>query len=155
ENDIQAYQVITSRALESSHADNVDEALRLLLPGDTISQVVRTDALGSNLSQVNLQALGVNQTLILVDGARMPSLPSQVQYVGLAQPGLNGIPIMAIDRIESLTGTAGGIYGPGAMGGVVNVVLKRDYTGAEFAVTGGISDRGDAMRERLDGRIGF
>ncbi len=41
------------------------------------------------------------------------------------------------------------------MGGVVNVILRRDYRGADFTLTSGISDRGDAARARLEARIGF
>ncbi len=43
----------------------------------------------------------------------------------------------------------------GAIGGVVNVILRRDYRGADLFLTSGISDRGDAGRMRLEGRIGF
>jgi outer membrane receptor protein involved in Fe transport len=71
------------------------------------------------------------------------------------QPDLNGVPLSAIERIETLTGTAGGIYGPSALGGVVNVVLRRDYRGADLHVTSGITSRGDAEYLRVEGRIGF
>ncbi len=90
---------------------------------------------------------------MLIDGRRLPSIP------GLAtdfdQSDLNGVPMGAIERIEVLTSTAGGIYGQNATGGVVNVVLKRDYRGAQLNVVSGISSRGDAARMRIEGRIGL
>ena len=74
---------------------------------------------------------------------------------GFGQPDLNAIPLHAIERIETLTGTAGGIYGFGALGGVVNVVLRRDYRGLDLHATGGVSTYGDARRLSLEARLGF
>jgi outer membrane receptor protein involved in Fe transport len=103
-------------------------------------------------SAVDLRGLGRRQTLVLVDGRRMPRSISDSDF---DQPDLNGIPLNAIERIETLTGTAGGIYGPDALGGVLNVILRRDYEGADLQVTSGITSRGDARSLRLDGRIGI
>lgn len=158
ENDIQPYQVATAQDVTSSHADNVDQFLRERLPNNaqpnppSLNPNLET---ASNRSEVNLHGLGANQTLILIDGARMPRIPSLMDDLSVAQPDLNGLPVSVIDRIETLTGTAGGIYGPGATGGVVNVVLKRDYRGADLGMTFGLSDRGDAARGRVDARLGF
>jgi outer membrane receptor protein involved in Fe transport len=63
--------------------------------------------------------------------------------------------LSAIERIETLTGTAGGIHGPGALGGVINVVLRRDFSGADLHVTSGITSRGDAKRLQVEGRAGI
>ena len=158
ENDIQPYQVATARDIQSSHADNVDQFLRMRLASNAQPQAPTQDPvseLASQRSQVNLHGLGANQTLILIDGARLPGLPPLNSTLDVHQPDLNGIPVFAIDRIEALTGTAGGIYGPGATGGVINVILKRDYRGADLGITYGLSDRGDAARRRVDGRLGF
>lgn len=158
ENDIQPYRVASSREIEASHADNVDRFLRARLPSnaqaESPSQNPAAQA-ASNRSEVNLHGLGATQTLILIDGARMPSTPSPLFDLSTAQPDLNGLPPSAIERIETLTATAGGIYGPGATGGVVNVVLKRDYRGVELGMGFGMSDRGDSPRKRIHGRFGF
>lgn len=158
ENDIQAYRVATSEDIRSSHADNLDQFLRSRQPNNAEREGPSTDAqsqYAANRSELNLHGLGPSQTLVLVDGARMPSAISQFYELDIYQPDLNGLPLLAIDRIESLTGTAGGIYGPGATGGVVNVILKRDYRGAEVSTTFGVTGRGDGLRRRFDGRIGF
>src|SRR5690606_1825 len=47
------------------------------------------------------------------------------------QTNLNSIPISAIERIEVLPSSASGIYGGGAMGGVINVILKKDFSERE------------------------
>ncbi|MBI1685585.1 TonB-dependent receptor [Caulobacter hibisci] len=158
ENDIQAYRVATAEDIRSSHADNLDQFLRTRQPSNAERQGPSSEPgsqYASNRSEVNLHGLGSNQTLVLVDGARMPSVLSQLYDLETRQPDLNGLPLLAIDRVESLTGTAGGIYGPGATGGVVNVILKRDYRGAEISATYGLTERGDGERRRIDGRIGF
>jgi outer membrane receptor protein involved in Fe transport len=48
---------------------------------------------------------------------------------------VNGIPLSAIDRIEVLPTSASGIYGGSAIGGVINIILKKDYTGGEIRAT--------------------
>jgi len=155
ENDIQPYQVAGPRDLAVAPQDNVDQYLHERLPanGQVIapSQYVNSPA-GAN-SAIDLRGVGLQKTLVLVDGRRLPSLPTRV--TGLEQSDVNAIPLGAIDRIETLTATAGGIHGPTAIGGVVNVVLKRDYRGADLAVSSGISSRGDAGHARVEARLGF
>ncbi|WP_165186015.1 TonB-dependent receptor [Caulobacter soli] len=158
ENDIQPYRVATAEDIAASHADNLDQFLRARQPNNAEQQGPSWDPssqYASARSEVNLHGLGANQTLVLVDGARMPGVLSLLTDLAVSQPDLNGLPLMAVDRIESLTGTAGGIYGPGATGGVINVILKRDYRGAEISATYGLTGRGDGARRRIDGRIGF
>jgi iron complex outermembrane receptor protein len=155
QNDIQPYQVVGPRDLAVAPQDNVDQYLRERLPANaqviSPSQYVNSPA-GAN-SAIDLRGVGQQRTLVLVDGRRLPSLPTRA--AGLEQSDLNAIPLGAIERIETLTSTAGGIHGPTAVGGVVNVVLKRDYRGADLAVSSGVSSRGDAGHARIEARIGF
>jgi outer membrane receptor protein involved in Fe transport len=155
ENDIQPYKVVGPRDLALAAQDNVDQYLRERLPanGQVISPSQNVNFTGAPNSAVDLRGVGLQRTLVLVDGRRLPSLPSRV--AGLEQSDLNAIPLGAIERIETLTATAGGIHGPTAVGGVVNVVLKRDYRGADLTVVSGLSGRGDAGRGRIEARIGF
>lgn len=84
----------------------------------------------------NLRGLGGNSTLMLIDGHRVP-------HSGQEAPGgaggredfnVDGIPVSAIERVEVLTQGASAIYGSEAIGGVVNIILKKNYTGAELSV---------------------
>jgi iron complex outermembrane recepter protein len=156
-NDIQPYLVSTGSDIENAHPDNIGAFFRERLTVDASPTTTAQDTGGGNIglvnSVINLRGLGSVRTLVLVDGQRMPSLPTTQFDFG--QADLNAIPLSAIDRIETLTGTAGGIYGPGAVGGVVNVILRRDYRGADFHLVSGISSRGDARRLGIEGRIGF
>lgn len=153
ENDVQPYQVTTSDQIVRAHRDNVDEYFRSRVTANT--QVFPPGLLndGKTNSMIDLRGLGGTATMILVDGRRMPGGPEELDDP--SQPDLNAIPLHAIERIETLTGNAAGIHGFDALGGVVNVILKRDYRGAELHVTGGVTARGDAPRLALEGRIGF
>ncbi len=76
-------------------------------------------------SGVNLRGLGVSSTLVLLNGHRLaPSALGTMVDISL-------IPLSAIDRIEILTDGSSAIYGSDAVGGVVNIILKKDYQGAE------------------------
>ncbi|MET3666071.1 TonB-dependent receptor [Caulobacter sp. 1776] len=155
ENDIQPYRVAGQRDLAVAPQDNVDQFLRERLPanGQVISPSQDVTYTGATNSAIDLRGVGLQRTLVLVDGRRLPSLPSRV--AGLAQSDINAIPLGAIERIETLTATAGGIHGPTAIGGVVNLVLKRDYRGADLRVISGVTSRGDASRGRIEARLGF
>lgn len=155
ENDIQPYKVVSSDDLSVGAQDNVDQYLRERLPanGQVISPSQDVTNTGGTNSAIDLRGVGQQKTLVLIDGKRLPSLPMRVG--GLAQSDINAIPLGAIERIETLTATAGGIHGPTAIGGVVNVVLKRDYRGADLTVVSGVSSRGDAGRGRVEAHLGF
>ena len=155
-NDIQPYVVSTKSDIENAHSDNIGQFMRNRIPADAQVIEAAQDILsgpGFVNSRIDLRGLGTLRTLVLVDGRRMPSLPSPQS--DFDQADLNAIPLSAIERIETLTGTAGGIYGPGAIGGVVNIVLRRNYRGADVHLVSGISSRGDAQRLGVEARLGF
>jgi outer membrane receptor protein involved in Fe transport len=156
-NDIQPYKISSRQEIKRAHRSNVEEFTRARVPANAQTRALAQDVVrgqpGNVRSGIDLRGLGRRRTLVLVDGRR---LPRAIDFsIDFDQADLNGVPVSAIDRIETLTGTAGGIYGPGALGGVVNVVLRRDYEGAELHVTSGISSRGDARRLQVEGRVGF
>ena len=65
------------------------------------------------------------------------------------------VPVAAIERIEVVTGGASAIYGSDAVGGVVNLILKKDYNGWEVN-TGysGYSDNNGHYSERIGSLVG-
>lgn len=156
QNDIQPYRVWGARDLAMTHAETVDGFLRQRLSGNGQVGAAIQDPVGQNgssRSEINLRGLGANQTLVLIDGRRLPGLPSN--STAFLQPDINGVPLSAVDRIEVLTATSGGIHGAGAMAGTVNIILKRDYRGADLALTYGDTSGLDASTRRVDGRLGF
>src|SRR4029077_6991071 len=80
---------------------------------------------------VNLRGLGVNRTLTLLDGHRFPDFPIPLNSA-FSFVDLNSIPLAALDRIEILKDGASAIYGDDAVAGVVNVILKNEYNGADI-----------------------
>jgi len=127
--DAQPYVIFDRQKIERSGATSLEDFLKQRLPMNSSGLTLNQQSGGvGNLSQINLRGLGTNQTLILIDGRRAAG----ISFGGNpAQPDLNGIPLEAVDRIEILPTTASGIYGGSATGGVINVILRRDYAGAE------------------------
>jgi outer membrane receptor protein involved in Fe transport len=155
--DIQPYRVADEALLDRSASDTVESFLSERLPvnaaAGNFAQAPSANAATSR-SRIDLLGLGSNQTLVLVDGRRMPSQPSTIGIgAGFAQGDLNAIPLEAVERVEVLTAAAGAIYGPGATGGVVNLVLKR-ADGNQASVSQGVSERGDGLRSRINLRMG-
>ncbi|MEO5812010.1 MAG: TonB-dependent receptor [Rhodanobacter sp.] len=89
---------------------------------------------GGGASRVSLRGLGINRTLVLVNGQRM------------ANADINLIPPDMIERVDVLAEGASTVYGSDAIGGVVNFILRKDYKGVQFSLNGGISSHGDAQR---------
>lgn len=84
----------------------------------------------AGLSRQNLRGLGSTRTLVLVNGRRhVPSVP------GTSQVDVSSIPTALIERIDVLTGGASSIYGADAVSGVVNIILKTDFTGTEVTAS--------------------
>ena len=153
--DIQPYVVLDRKAIEQSGATTVNDLLRSRLPMNYMrsSSLQDSSAVGSgNESSISLRGLDSSQTLILIDGRRA----GLRGIVGTeSQADINGIPLSAIERIEVLPTTASGIYGGSATGGVVNVVLRRDYTGIETSLNYENSFRNDGTTRRADVSGGF
>ncbi|HEV2620596.1 MAG TPA: TonB-dependent receptor [Frateuria sp.] len=89
---------------------------------------------GDGASRVSLRGLGINRTLVLVNGQRM------------SNPDINLIPPDMIERVDVLAEGASTVYGSDAIGGVVNFILRKNYKGAQFSLNDGISSHGDAKR---------
>ncbi|MDQ3617579.1 MAG: TonB-dependent receptor [Pseudomonadota bacterium] len=82
-------------------------------------------------SIVSLRGLGSQRSLVLVDGRRIAASPA---FAGAAQ-NLNAIPIAAVERIEVLRDGASAIYGADAIGGVINVIMRKDFEGLQVSGT--------------------
>ena len=91
----------------------------------------------SGASAINLRGLGGGATLVLVDGKRMGSS-------GLTGgvTDISGIPTASIERVEIMLDGASAIYGSDAVGGVVNIITRKDYEGAELEVMHSVPGRG-------------
>ena len=91
---------------------------------------------------VNLRGIGERGTLILVDGKR------------IGESGLLGgfsdvstIPLAMVERVDVLLDGASAIYGPDAVGGVVNVILRKDFEGVHVRIRHDASVEGGQNRQ--------
>ncbi|MBO9716107.1 MAG: TonB-dependent receptor [Pseudoxanthomonas sp.] len=89
-----------------------------------------------SLATVDLRGLGSGRTLVLIDGRRAPTNPMSAS----SGSDLNAIPLAAVERIEILSDGASAVYGSDAIGGVVNVILRKDFNGAELRYGYGATD---------------
>jgi iron complex outermembrane recepter protein len=78
---------------------------------------------------VNLRGLGVGATLVLVNGHRQPLSGFNGDFVDVSN-----IPAAAVERIEVLPDGASAAYGADAIAGVVNIITRDDFRGAETQV---------------------
>jgi outer membrane receptor protein involved in Fe transport len=149
ENDSQPFQVFDRLAIQQSGAPDIESFLRDQLSFNASpSTSEQAGGTNENRSSINLRGLGERETLILVDGRRLPSVNSG--NGDITQPTISGIPLASIERIEVLASSASGIYGSGATGGVINIVLRRDYRGGDVTPAIGGTVNGGAGERRID-----
>jgi len=102
--------------------------------------ISRSDALssGENVGgyYVDLRNLGATRTLVLMNGKRLGATTGGYQ-------DLSQIPMSAVERIEVLKDGASSIYGSDAIAGVVNVITRKRFDGAEASVYYGQYGEGD------------
>jgi iron complex outermembrane recepter protein len=96
-------------------------------------------------ASIALKALPPPDTLTLVDGLRFPLSPFPQESVAGAFSfvDINNISTAALDRVDILNDGGSATYGSDAVAGVVNLITKHDYNGAEISNYFGISSRGD------------
>jgi outer membrane receptor protein involved in Fe transport len=116
----------------------------------TLSSIARETATDfSKSSAINLRGLGVNSTLVLVNGRRIAPAGSEGAFVDVSN-----IPLSAVDRIEILPDGASAMYGSDAVGGVVNLKLRRDYSGVETEARYGSVTRGSCSKTQVGQTLG-
>ena len=95
-------------------------------------------------SEANLRGLGTGRTLVLVNGRRIADYPLPF---GGEQNGtdLGTIPGSAVSRTEVLSGSASAIYGSDAVGGVINMITKRDMEQTAISHVTGVYEDGYGM----------
>ncbi len=97
---------------------------------------------------LNLRALGVTRTLVLLNGQRtVGSTLAGVVDVGELPQGL-------VQRVDMVTGGASAAYGSDALTGVVNFVLDTTYEGLKGEVSGGVTDYGDNLNFKVESTYG-
>ena len=134
-------QVITREDIARTGVTTSEQLLRTITAIDAAGITVAANNAGLNtggLSTASLRGLGSTRTLILVNGRRIAPYGS----VGdSASVDVNNIPIAAIERVEVLKEGASAVYGSDAIAGVINFILRREYTGASISAEYGQTSR--------------
>ena len=139
--------VTTSEEIELLQSNLAEEILREI-PGVVASIGSAVNNGNGGASYVNLRGIGSNRNVVLLDGDRI--VPAD--FAGRVD--LNNIPLALVERVEVLTGGASTTYGADAVGGVVNFILKNDFSGLEVQASQQLTDRGDGNVFRVDATIG-
>lgn len=99
----------------------------------------------NNSTTLNLRGLGSDATLTLINGHRLA-------YDAVNQGvDISTIPLEAIDRIEVIADGASALYGSDAVGGVANLILRRDYNGLQTSARVGASTDGGNVQQQYSG----
>ncbi|HEY5851468.1 MAG TPA: TonB-dependent receptor, partial [Lysobacter sp.] len=96
---------------------------------------------------IDIRNLGAQRTLVLVNGKRLGATTSGLQ-------DLSQIPMASIDRIEVLKDGASAIYGSDAIAGVVNIITRKRYEGAEASAYLGQYGEGDGDTQQYSFTMG-
>jgi iron complex outermembrane receptor protein len=120
--------VISRQQIDASGDVSVAEFLRDTTFNSTGSFRPQSGSSAQSGAEISLRGLGATRTLVLVDGRRAPKSP----FTGNSAD-LNSIPLAAVERIEILSDGASAIYGSDAIGGVVNIITRKDYNGVQMS----------------------
>ncbi len=148
-------EVITADDMRKSGYTSVADVLQAITANNmgSLSQA-NASAFAAGGSGIALRGLTVGATLVLIDGHRMATYPmpddGQRDFVDISS-----IPFDVIDHIDVLKDGASAVYGSDAIAGVVNVVLKKSYTGAAMSAEVGTSYKGDGTTTHLTGIKGW
>jgi outer membrane receptor protein involved in Fe transport len=121
--DIDATGMITIQQFLQTLPENFGGASENTI--DSIAAMSRTNNT-VNGSAPNLRGLGAEATLVLINGHRVAPGDTGGDFVDISM-----IPLAAVERIEIVTDGASAIYGSDAVGGVVNIILRSNFDGAE------------------------
>jgi len=121
--------VIGTEDLRKRGITTVEQAIQSITSAQGTTNTA--SAIGSSSSGAtfaDMRGLGPNKTLVLLNGERIAN-----NAVDGSAPDLNMIPFAAIQRIEVLRDGASSLYGTDAIGGVINFITRRDFSGATFS----------------------
>ena len=94
------------------------------------------DSTANGGAAISLRGFGSDATLVLINGRRV-AVSAFAENIANSFVDINSIPVSAIERIEILKDGASAVYGSDAVAGVVNIIMRKDFDGAELSVSHG------------------
>ncbi len=140
---------IDRAALEATGLTSVGDVLFNITASDggALRNITTSTNAGNGTQNISLRGLGSTRTLLLVNGRRWVTQ-------GTGDVDLNTIPISVVERIEVLKDGASAIYGSDAIAGVINVITRKTFDGAEANVYLGGYTKGDGFQQGYDFTVG-
>lgn len=134
ENDALPYTIYTRDQLTRSGVVDLNEFLsRTVLEGDAASPSPERSSTSNSpvagSTNLNLRSYGANETVVLVNGRRLPEILTSA--TGVQPPDVNFIPLSLVQQVEVLPISASALYNGNPVGGVINIVLRPDVTATE------------------------
>ena len=131
-------QVIKAEDIKRSGASNMTELLRTIpaITSGGQNDFTSGNGFAAGTATASLRGLGSASTLTLINGRRMAATATADPNTGQSTLyNINNIPMSAIERVEIVKDGASAVYGSDAIAGVVNIILKKEYTGLEATAT--------------------
>lgn len=126
-----------TKSANTSIGDELNDLPQL---ASTFSQQNPGSGIGiAGLNLLDLRGLGTQRTLVLVNGRRHVAADILNNAVS---PDVASIPSNLIERVDIVTGGNSAVYGSDAIAGVVNFVLKRNFSGVEVRGNAGVAAKG-------------
>jgi iron complex outermembrane receptor protein len=145
-------QIVSRADIERSGATSTEDLFRQISSFSSAGSVSTASAAGTqtgSISALSLRGLGSARTLVLINGRRASVYGGGSGGVSGSSVDVNSIPLAAIERIEILKDGASAVYGSDAIAGVVNFILRKDFTGLEISGTyGSETDAGPHSGEK-------
>lgn len=132
--------VVTGQEILDSGMVNLGEALRMNTAMGTGGFNQSSVLSGGGSTSIDLRNLGQARVLILINGRRVASFADALANQAA---DLTFVPTAMVERVEILRDGAAAVYGSDAITGVVNIILKTDYEGAELSINAGQAQEGD------------
>jgi iron complex outermembrane recepter protein len=150
-------EIVTREQIQRTGATTINELLNYIPTIDIYNQgeIASNSPSGSGTTNIQLRGLSETNTLVLLNGRR---LPVNALYDGSgagAAVDVNMIPVSAIERVEILRDGGSAIYGADAIAGVVNFITRKDYQGIEVSARYGISSEHDGEEKGASIAAGF
>ncbi|RCU50839.1 TonB-dependent receptor [Corallincola holothuriorum] len=133
-------QLISAEDIAAGSYTSVEQVLQQSTASAGMATGASSNNGGVGAARVDMRGMGVQRTLVLVNGRRMVNSGTGAD----AAVDLNTIPLAMIERIEVLKDGASAVYGSDAIAGVVNIITKKNFEGLELSGTYGGSSEGDA-----------
>jgi iron complex outermembrane receptor protein len=138
--------VISAESMKEQGFASVADVLRNTAFNTIGSYRERSGSSFGGAALVNLRGLGEDRTAVLINGRRVPGNA----FTGTSAVDINTIPMSAVESIQILTDSASAVYGADAIGGVINIIMKKDFDGTIVEYTSDIPSQEGGDRQSFN-----